>query len=97
MPPQQQHSSATDLSLTRLDARSHFNALSSDGRIYVYWLSRASWAGARIIAAQTSHRAEELVQLFLDLFSEEGDPSAQGGLIATAKSAAAPTMSCATL
>lgn len=72
------HACDRDLPLTRLAVRSHFDSLTADEKLYVHWLGRAAWHGARIVSEQTTPYANKLVQMFIDLFQKHAIPDAYG-------------------
>ncbi|KAJ3251645.1 hypothetical protein HDU77_005765 [Chytriomyces hyalinus] len=64
----------TDVPIARLEAKEHFDSLSDQQKNYAHFIGRASWAGARIVSATTSHEAPVLFQMALDLFKSAEDP-----------------------
>ena len=51
----------------RLDISDVFNGLTHREKLYAYHMSRAAWAGARIIMQQVSPESESIFDLILDL------------------------------
>ncbi|KAJ3307349.1 hypothetical protein HDU76_004650 [Blyttiomyces sp. JEL0837] len=65
------HLCDTNAPLTRLEVKKHFDSLTDMEKLYVHWIAKSSWAAARIISATTSHQAADLVDMLLDLFTQD--------------------------
>ncbi|KAJ3348765.1 hypothetical protein HDU83_001043 [Entophlyctis luteolus] len=63
----------TNAPLARLEVKHHFESLSDVEKNYAHFIARASWAGARVCSATTSHSSPLLFQMMLDLFADEND------------------------
>ncbi|GAA5867247.1 hypothetical protein JCM8547_003134 [Rhodosporidiobolus lusitaniae] len=50
-----------------------FAQLTKQEKLYSHYLSKASWAGGRIILRQSTHKAESLFDLILAVFSSSAD------------------------
>ncbi|KAJ3410861.1 hypothetical protein HDV05_003150 [Chytridiales sp. JEL 0842] len=59
----------TDLPIAKLEAKKHFDSLEEREKMYAYWIYKASWAGARVVAAEASHDSAKIVQFLLDIFT----------------------------
>lgn len=64
------HSVPDRLEISTLDARVSFNQLDPNERLYAYYMYKASWAGASIVASQISIESPKIVDLFLKIFSK---------------------------
>ncbi|GAA5986805.1 hypothetical protein JCM11641_004797 [Rhodosporidiobolus odoratus] len=52
-----------------------FNLLTNKEKLYAHHLSKASWAGARIIMRQTTRHAEDLFNLVIATFASKANPN----------------------
>lgn len=58
-------------SVGRIEAKEAFNLLEDKEKLYTYWLSRASWEGAKIAYFQRSYESPALLYLFGKIFEIE--------------------------
>ncbi|RKO87496.1 hypothetical protein BDK51DRAFT_27999 [Blyttiomyces helicus] len=60
----------TDPPICKLDAKKHFDALTSKERLYAHYIGRASWVGRPILSYTISAQSPALYDLFLAVFSD---------------------------
>ncbi|KAJ7219267.1 aflatoxin-detoxifizyme [Mycena pura] len=58
--------------LCSLEVKNSFDLLNSKEKHYCYWVTQASWAGARIIQEQWTAQASDLYDLLIFTFSDNG-------------------------
>ncbi|KAJ3115351.1 bifunctional diacylglycerol diphosphate phosphatase/phosphatidate phosphatase [Phlyctochytrium bullatum] len=62
----------TNAPVANLECKAHFDALTDKEKFYVHYISRVSWEGYPVMAAQMSPESLTLVKMLRDLFVEAG-------------------------
>lgn len=64
------HLTPEKLNLGILDSHYAFNQLSDREKLYAYWTYKACWAGYHIVNKQISNESENIIKLFIQMFSQ---------------------------
>jgi dipeptidyl-peptidase-3 len=57
--------------IARLEAKTYFEQLSKSEKLYAHYMSKAAFAGSRIILAQANPRSPDIYDFIMSIFTTE--------------------------